>query len=84
MKFSIFERRNFLIIIQKSNILCICAVSTYKIFTMENETFLALQGVPIKASHFHTKITLKMLGKKLSFDGFEMVRAIFIQLYGSH
>ena len=51
---------------------------------MENEKFLALQGVPIKASHFHTKITLKMLRRKLSFDGFAMVRPIFIQLYDGH
>ena len=35
MKFFISEKS--LLIIQKSNILCICAVYTYKTFTMENE-----------------------------------------------
>ena len=51
---------------------------------MENENFLALQGVPIKLFHFYTKLTLKMLGQKLSFDGFAVARSIFIQLYDSH
>ena len=53
-------------------------------FMMENEKFLALQSVPIKSSHFNTGIALKILGQKLSFDGFAMERSIFIQLYDSH
>ena len=69
---------------QKSNILCICAVDTYKTFTMKNEKCLALQGVPIKLSHFDTKIAREMLGQKLNFDGFAMAGSIFIQLYDSH
>ena len=50
---------------------------------MENEKFLALQGVAIKSSHSYTKIALKMLGRKLSFDVFAIARSIFTQLYES-
>ena len=46
---------------------------------MENKKLLALQGVPMKWSHFYTKIAPKMLGQKLSFDGFAMARSVFIQ-----
>ena len=52
--------------------------------TIENEKFLALQAVPLKASHFYNKITLKMLGQKLSFDAFAMLISILTQLYHSH
>ena len=51
---------------------------------MENENFLTLQGVAIKLFHFYTKIAFKMLGRKLSFDVFAIVRSIFTQLYDSH
>ena len=51
---------------------------------VENENFLALQGVAIKSSHFNTKIALKMLGQKLSFDCFATARSIITQLYDSH
>ena len=49
---------------------------------MENEKFLAVQGVAIKSSNFYTK-TL-MLGRKFSFDVFAIARSIFTQLYDSH
>ena len=51
---------------------------------MENENFLALQGIAIKSSNFYTKIALKMLGQKLSFDVFVIARSIFTQLHDSH
>ena len=74
-----FRKKSFLLIMQKSNILCICAVYTYNTFTMKTDEFLALQGIPIKSSHFYTKIALKMLGQNLSFDGFAMARSVFIR-----
>ena len=46
--------------------------------------FLAIQAVPIKASHFYNKITLKRLGQKLSFDVFAMLISILTHLYYSH
>ena len=51
---------------------------------MENEKSLALQGVAIKSSHFYSKIALKMLGRKLSFDVFAIARSIFTQLHDNY
>ena len=78
------RKRSVLLIIQKSNILCIWAVYRCKTCKMENEKLLVIQGVAITSSHFYTEIALRMLDGKLCFDVFAIARSIFIELYDSH
>ena len=45
---------------------------------MENEKFFGPTGCRNKIAPFYTKIALKMLGQKLSFDVFVIARSILL------
>ena len=81
MTFSISEKKFLINHAEVKHFVHLRSIYKFKTFTMENEKFLTLQGVPIKSS---TKIALKMFSQKLSFDGFLLARSIFIKLYDNH
>ena len=65
MKLSISEKKVSYLSYRSQTFFSIWAVYRYKKLKIENEKFLALQGVAIKSSYFYTEIALKCWGESL-------------------